>query len=387
MSMYAVMRSAVGAISASLAISCGDNTGPGGFGINVDQDLMLEEVASGFTAPLFLTHPAGDSRLFVVEQAGRIRIVDDGQVVGTPFLDIQSLVLFQGEQGLLSMAFHPNFGVNGFVYVYYTDLNGDSQIVRYTATGDAADPNTAVVVMTVPQPFGNHNGGLIAFGLDGMLYVALGDGGSAGDPQGNGQNTATLLGSILRIDVDTPDPGMNYGIPGDNPFVGDVGAREEIWIYGLRNPWRFAFDGVDELLYVADVGQNSFEEVTVVDAAEGGLNFGWNVMEGMSCYLSSGCDMTGLVLPILQYENGANCSVTGGYVYRGTALTGLQGHYFYSDYCGGFLRSFRVDRGAVADEQDWGIDAGNVTSFGVDVDGELYMLVADGRVLKIVPAD
>ena len=243
--------------------------------------------------------------------------------------------------------------------------------------------------MSIAQPFSNHNGGQITFGADGMLYVALGDGGSGGDPFGNGQNTATLLGSLLRIDVDNPDPGMNYGIPADNPFAGSASARGEIWIYGLRNPWRFAFDDVDGLLYVADVGQNSFEEVTIVRADESGVNFGWNIMEGMSCFNSATCDMSGLVMPVLQYDNTGftgNCSITGGYVYRGSAITGLQGHYFYSDFCGGFLRSFRFDVGAVADEQDWGLVAGSVTSFGEDVAGELYMLVAEGRVFKIVAA-
>ncbi len=216
--------------------------------------------------------------------------------------------------------------------------------------------------------------------------MALGDGGSAGDPLGHGQNTTTLLGSILRIDVDKPDTGLNYGIPSDNPFFGSPTARGEIWVYGLRNPWRFALDDFDGMLYVADVGQESFEEVTVVNAADGGLNFGWNVMEGMSCFNAATCDQSELTLPVLQYDNNGNCSIIGGYVYRGSAITGLQGHYFYSDFCGGFLRSFRFDIGAVADERDWGLSAGSVTSFGEDVAGELYMLVAEGSVLKIVAA-
>ncbi|MCH6548028.1 MAG: PQQ-dependent sugar dehydrogenase [Gemmatimonadetes bacterium] len=365
----------------------GDPTGPGGNN-NGASDLSLEEVVTGLNAPVFLTH-AGDSRLFIVEQGGRIRIVENGQLLGTPFLDISNIVLHQGEQGLLSMAFHPDYSSNGFFYVYHTDLGGDSRVARYSGSGNTADENSGLTIMTIAQPFSNHNGGQITFGADGMLYVALGDGGSGGDPLGNGQNTATLLGSLLRIDVDNPDPGMNYGIPADNPFAGSASARGEIWIYGLRNPWRFAFDDVDGLLYVADVGQNRFEEITIVRADESGVNFGWNIMEGMSCFNSGTCDTSGLVMPALQYDNtgfAGNCSITGGYVYRGSAITGLQGHYFYSDFCGGFLRSFRFDVGAVADARDWGLVAGSVTSFGEDVAGELYMLVAEGSVFKIVAA-
>ena len=356
----------------------GDPTGPGG--------LTLEEIVTGLNAPVFLTH-AGDSRLFIVEQGGRIRIVENGQLLGTPFLDISNIVLHQGEQGLLSMAFHPNYSTNGFFYVYHTDQGGDSRVARYSGSGNTADANSGLTIMTVGQPFTNHNGGQLAFGADGMLYVALGDGGSGGDPLGHGQNTATLLGSILRIDVDNPDTGLNYGIPSDNPFFGSGTARGEIWVYGLRNPWRFAFDDTDGRLYVADVGQSDFEEVTVVNAADGGLNFGWNVMEGVSCFNATTCDQSGLVLPVLQYNNtgfGGNCSITGGYVYRGSELSSLQGHYFYSDFCGGFLRSFRFNNGEPTEGQDWGLDAGSVTSFGQDTAGELYMVNADGAVLKIV---
>ena len=356
----------------------GEGNGAGG--------LRLQEVVSGLNAPVFLTHAPGDNRLFIVEQSGRIRIVDNGQLLGTPFLDIQDIVLHQGERGLLSMAFHPDYSSNGFFYVYHTDQGGDSRVARYSGSGNTADENSGLTIMSIAQPFSNHNGGQITFGADGMLYVALGDGGSQDDPLGHGQNTATLHGSILRIDVDNPDPGLNYGIPSDNPFFGNPTSRGEIWIYGLRNPWRFAFDDTDELLYVADVGQNSFEEVTVVLSDNGGLNFGWNVMEGMNCFMVATCDQSGLTLPVLQYDHNGNCSITGGYVYRGSAITGLQGHYFYSDFCGGFLRSFRFDVGAVADEQDWGLVAGSVTSFGEDVAGELYMLVAEGRVFKIVAA-
>ena len=369
----------------------GDPTDPGGNNNNNNNGtsgLSLEEVVRGLNAPVFLTH-ADDSRLFIVEQGGRIRIVENGQLLGTPFLDISNIVLHQGEQGLLSMAFHPDYVTNGFFYVYHTNQSGDSRVARYNGSGNTADESSSLTFMTIGQPFANHNGGQLAFGADGMLYVALGDGGSGGDPLGHGQNTTTLLGAILRIDVDNPDTGLNYGIPLDNPFFGSGTARGEIWVYGLRNPWRFAFDDTDGLLYVADVGQSSFEEVTVANVADGGLNFGWNVMEGMSCFNAATCDQSGLVLPILQYDNtgfGGNCSITGGYVYRGSELSNLQGHYFYSDFCGGFLRSFRFDNGAAADEQDWGLDAGGVTSFGQDAAGELYMVNAEGALFKIVPS-
>jgi glucose/arabinose dehydrogenase len=381
--MRAIHWFATGALLCT-ASGCGDGdtTGPPDDG-DPPSGLSLDEVVSGLDAPVFLTH-AGDSRLFVVEQGGRVRIVENGQLLGAPFLDISGIVLHQGERGLLSTAFHPNYSNNGFFYVYHTDQSGDSRLARYSGSGNTADPGSGLTLMTIGQPFSNHNGGQLAFGADGMLYVGLGDGGSGGDPQGHGQDTSTLLGSILRIDVDNPDAGLNYGIPSDNPFFGSGTARGEIWVYGVRNPWRFGFDYTDGLLYVADVGQSSFEEVTVVSAAAGGLNLGWNVMEGMSCFNAGTCNQSGLVLPVLQYDNGGgNCSITGGYVYRGSELGGLQGHYFYSDYCGGFLRSFRFDNGAAADEQDWGLDAGAVTSFGQDFAGELYVVVAGGTVLKI----
>ena len=390
--MRAIRTLAIGVLLQAMA-GCGndDVAGPDDDNTNNNNNtptsgLSTEQVVTGLSAPLFLTH-AGDSRLFVVEQGGRIRVVVNAQLLGTPYLDISSIVLHQGEQGLLGMAFHPNYAINGFFYVYHTDQSGDSRVARYSGSANTADPSSGLTIMTIGQPFGNHNGGQLAFGADGMLYIALGDGGSGGDPMGNGQDTSTLLGSILRIDIDNPDAGLNYGIPSDNPFFGSGTAREEIWAYGLRNPWRFAFDDTDGLLYVADVGQSSFEEVSVVDAAVGGLNLGWNVMEGMSCFNAANCDQSGLVLPVLQYDNNAgNCSITGGYVYRGSDLSGLQGHYFYSDYCGGFLRSFRFNGGVAADEQDWGLNLGAVTSFGQDSAGELYVIVAAGAVLKIVPS-
>jgi glucose/arabinose dehydrogenase len=236
------------------------------------------------------------------------------------------------------------------------------------------------VIITAPHStYANHNGGLVSFGPDGMLYAGLGDGGSGGDPLGNGQNFNSILASLIRIDVDHGDP---YAIPADNPFVGLANHRGEVWAKGLRNPWRYAFDKPSGLLYIADVGQDAHEEVDVVPAASGGLNYGWNITEGLSCYNAATCAKTGLTDPVIDYPHGGACSITGGYVYRGTALQGLQGHYFYSDYCAGFLKSFRYANGTVADQTDWAITKSSVTSFGEDIGGELYM-IAGSTIYKI----
>ncbi len=346
--------------------------------------LAVEVVAGGLSSPVYLTAPAGDPRLFVVEQAGRIRIVKDRQLLGTPFLDISSKVASGGERGLLSIAFHPDYASNGFFYTSYTDNNGDTRIERYTVTADpdVADPNSAKLILAEPQPAGNHNGGLILFGPDGMLYIGLGDGGGGGDTYGNGQNLGTRLGALLRVDVDAGDP---FVIPTDNPFVNDPNARGEIWAYGLRNPWRFAFDGADGVLYIADVGQNDWEEVNAVSATAGGLNYGWPIMEAAHCFSPrTGCNQTGLVMPVIEYDHGDGCSVTGGFVYRGTAIPELRGHYFYSDWCSGFLRSFRYSNGSATDQRDWAVGSvGRVLSFGVDAAGELYILSGNGRVYRL----
>ncbi len=237
----------------------------------------------------------------------------------------------------------------------------------------------------IAQPFSNHNGGLVMFGPDGKLYIGMGDGGSGGDPLGHGQNAATLLGDILRLDVDASHP---YAIPADNPFVGQTGKRPEIWATGVRNPWRFAFDREAGLLYVADVGQSQWEEVNVVPANQGGLNYGWNLMEGTHCYSpSSGCNHTGLTLPVLEYGHAQGCSITGGFVYRGNALPGLRGHYFYSDYCQGWIRSFRYANGQATDQRTWEVGSiGNVLSFGEDGARELYVLSANGKIYRFAPA-
>jgi glucose/arabinose dehydrogenase len=349
-----------------------------------EASLHAVEVARGLSNPLHLTAPAGDDRLFVVEQSGRVRIIRDGVLLAQPFLDITARVASVGEQGLLSIAFHPRYPTNGYFYVSYTDRAGDTRIERYSvspANGDVADPASAKLVLSVVQPYPNHNGGLVLFGPDGMLYVGLGDGGGGGDPQNNGQRTATLLGKLLRLDVDGGTP---YAIPAGNPFVGQAGVRAEIWALGLRNPWRFAFDRVGGLLYVADVGQNRWEEINVVTATRPGVNYGWRILEGNECYGASTCNTQGLERPAVEYSHSEGCSVTGGVVYRGALLPGVAGHYFYSDYCTGFLRSFRYENGSAVDRRSWNVGAlGMVLSFGEDTTGELYVLSANGRVYRL----
>jgi len=353
---------------------------------HADITLRLSEVANGLKNPLYLTSPAGDPRLFIVEQAGRIRIIANGKLLSTPFLDIEGKIKSGGEQGLLSVAFHPDYAKNGFLYVNYTDKSGDTRIERYhvASNPNRADPDSAKLLLKIEQPYANHNGGLNLFGHDGMLYIGMGDGGAAGDPHGNGQNLKTLLGKMLRIDVNKGDP---YSIPSDNPYVGRKDARGEIWAYGLRNPWRYAFDLKDNLLYIADVGQNKIEEINVVPASQKGLNYGWNILEGSTCFsllLSRSCDRVGLALPALEYDHDQGCSVIGGFVYRGRAVPELAGHYFYSDYCAGFLKSFKYTDGKLNEQRDWKVgEIGNVLSFGEDAAGELYILTANGSVYRI----
>ena len=363
-----------------------DSTGPGDGGGPLPPGLTLKLdpfISSGLNAPVFLTQPLNDGRIFVVEQPGRIRVIRDGVLQSTPFLDITSRVLSGGERGLLSVAFHPNYASNHFFFVYFTtQTNGDIRIERFTTTTnpEVADPTSSKLILTTAHSSAsNHNGGLLTFGPDGMLYAGLGDGGGGGDPFQNGQNFNALLGSLLRLDVDHGDP---YAVPSDNPFVNQTNRRGEIWAKGLRNPWRYAFDATTGLLYIADVGQGAHEEVDVVAANAGGLNYGWPIMEGASCYNATSCNQTGLQMPIIDYGHNGPCSITGGYVYRGTTITGIRGHYFYSDYCGGFLKSFRYENGAAVDQKDWGLNAGNMTSFGQDFAGELYITTGNS-ILKL----
>jgi glucose/arabinose dehydrogenase len=348
--------------------------------------IALAVVASGLDRPLYATAPAGDRRLFIVEQAGVVRIVRDGKLLPTPYLDLRDRVRSGGERGLLSIAFHPRYATNGFVFVNYTDHEGDTRVVRFTVSADPdrADPATAKFILHVAQPYANHNGGHVLFGPDSMLYIGMGDGGSGGDPQGNGQNRSALLGKLLRIDVDHGDP---YAIPRDNPYAHPGPYRPEIWAWGLRNPWRFAFDRVAGLLYIADVGQNQWEEVDVAPARSAGLNYGWNVFEATHCYGNAQCDPSGFTMPIVEYDHGQGCSITGGFVYRGRALPALAGHYFYADYCSGWIRSFKLVNGAVTEHRQWrGLDPGQVMSFGEDGQGELLVCSQNGRVYRIVAA-
>jgi glucose/arabinose dehydrogenase len=348
--------------------------------------VTLRAIASGLDAPVVLTSPPGDKRLFVAELSGAIRVIKNGQLLPTPFLNVRSKISLGGEQGLLGLAFHPRFASNGFFYINYTDARGDTRVERYFAvpTADVAETNSASLVISIEQPFPNHNGGMIEFGPDGMLYVGMGDGGGGGDPMGHGQNLGTLLGKMLRLDVDRVVP---YSVPPDNPFVKRSGARGEVWAYGLRNPWRFAFDREDGLLYIGDVGQALWEEIDVVPATRAGVNYGWSVREGNHCFSpAAGCDTTGIHPAALEYGHEDGCSIAGGYVYRGATMPGLRGHYFYSDLCSGFLRSFRYLNGQVTSARDWGITrVGTVLSLGQDSDGEVYVLSGNGSVYRITP--
>ena len=340
--------------------------------------LRLQEIiGSGLTAPIFLASPPSDARLFIAERAGRIRIWNGTTLLAQPYLDISNRVSTDGERGLLSFAFHPQYATNGFVFVHYTDLTtGDIVVERLTVSVDPnqVNPVTAQVVIRIAHAtFNNHNGGTIAFGPDGFLWISTGDGGGRGDPFQNGQSTASLLGKMLRIDV----PGLPYVVPFTNPF------GNEVWARGLRNPWRWAFDRDTNQVYIADVGEDRFEEVDVAASNQPGVNYGWSITEGSACFSSTSCDPSGQTLPVLEYDHSMGCSITGGYVYRGPAIPDLQGRYFYSDFCTGFLRSFRFSNGVAMERIDWNIPRpGNVFSFGEDANRELYV-IADNRVLRI----
>jgi glucose/arabinose dehydrogenase len=304
------------------------------------------------------------------------------------FLDIRDRVSESAnEEGLLGLAFGPDYSANGYFYVYYSAASPRRSVISRFSVSQSnpnlADPGSETIILEIPQPFGNHKGGQLAFGLDGYLYIGLGDGGSAGDPFGNGQNIGTVLGKILRIDVRRVSEGRSYGIPPDNPFVGVEGAREEIWAYGLRNPWRFSFDTETGFLWAGDVGQDRWEEIDVV---EKGLNYGWNIMEGRHCFSPAvDCDTAGLEPPVAEYDRSDGCSITGGYVYRGSDIPLLVGTYVYGDFCSGRIWGLRYDSVTVTGQALLVDSDLSITSFGQDLEGNLYVLSRNEGIYSIVP--
>jgi len=361
--------------------------------------VQLQPLNAVFNQPVHIAYAPGDPQhLWIVEQTGTIRVYDleADRLLETPFLSIRDRVSTGGERGLLSVAFHPDFADNGRFYVNYTDRAGNTQIVEYRVGPDplVADPTTARPVLQIEQPAANHNGGTMVFGPDGYLYIGTGDGGRAGDPWGNAQNLNTLLGKMLRIDVDGDTP---YGVPADNPFAGRRGARPEIWALGLRNPWKFSFDRATGDLYIADVGQNAWEEVNFQPAtSRGGQNYGWNIMEGSHCFPENRrCDMRGLTMPVAEYGHALGCSITGGYVYRGARIPELQGYYLFGDYCSGTIWAMSTAPAARYREQPgqppamWPYEqllatSMRISAFGEDAAGELYVADHGGRVYRLV---
>lgn len=349
------------------------------------QEVSLELFSEGLSSPLAIEH-AGDQRLFVVEKHGKIKIVQpDGTVNSVPFLDISNRITTEGERGLLGLAFHPDFSANGYFYVNYTNLNGNTRVSRFEVSSgnqDTADPESEVVIIGYDQPDSNHNGGCLLFGPDGNLFISSGDGGGSGDPHNNGQSTSVLLGKILRIDVDNPSGGKNYGIPADNPFVSDPDASPEIWAYGLRNPWRMAVDRIENTLWIADVGQASREEINRQSLSESGLNYGWRCYEGTLPFNTQNCPpQSEMTFPLAEYSHDdGNCSITGGYVYRGSKYSDIEGLYFFADYCSGMIGT----SDQAGNLTFHGNFDGNWVSFGEDRDGELYIAdINGGKVFKI----
>lgn len=356
--------------------------------------LTVERVADGLEAPIgIVAADDGSDRLFVLEQAGRVRVVGpDGSLQAEPFVDLSDRILSGGERGLLGLAFHPRFATNGRLFIHYSRAGDGATVLaelQANAARTSADPASERILLTQLQPYSNHNGGQLAFGPDGYLYLGLGDGGSGGDPLGNGQNTNVLLGKILRLDVDgQPASGRAYAIPADNPFAAG-GAQPgrgapEVWAYGLRNPWQFSFDPRAGDLYIGDVGQGSWEEIDRQPSdSPGGENYGWNVMEGRHCY-RDGCDQAPYVKPIAEYSHELGCSVTGGRVYRGAAQPELVGIYVFGDYCSGRLFTLQVDEGTVTPKVVAETGLG-ITAFGTGEDGELYVTdVRGGTIYRIV---
>ncbi len=355
--------------------------------------VSLELVFDGFRQPTVITAPAGDDRLFVAQRVGVIRVLDGRREMLDPaFLDITDRVLAGGiEQGLLGLAFHPDYASNGRFFVYYTDKGGRRQLSEFKVTGDPnrADPESERVLIEREQPPDatdiRHYGGNLQFGPDGYLWVSIGDG---ADSRAQGQNPFTIFGTVSRIDVDSGDP---YGIPADNPFVDGTGG-DEVWAYGLRNPWRFSIDPVERMIYIADVGHDDQEEVNVLSIDEGGFNLGWSDMEGTRCFHKQGCDPADYTAPAITYSHDEGLSITGGFVYRGAEIPELHGTYFYADWVFKFIRSFRFVDGQVTEEKDWSVDLGwfddegnglgSPNSFGLDGHGELYIVTHEGQVYR-----
>ena len=354
-----------------------------------DPALELESFATGFTRPIDIQN-AGDDRLFIVEQDGVIKIIDGGVTNATPFLSI-AVNSGGNEQGLLGLAFHPDYDSNGFFYVNYTQANGSTQISRFEVSSDPdiADAGSEFPILNVSQPFANHNGGCLQFGADGYLYIGLGDGGSANDPQNIAQNPTRLLGKMLRIDINDTNGSINYVIPDDNPFVTDSSVRDEIWAIGVRNPWKFSFDAVTNDLWIADVGQNEIEEVNMVSAGVGGQNYGWRCYEGDEDFNTSGCaDASTYTFPLASYTHTTDgefkCSVTGGYVYRGSSFPAMVGFYIFADFCSNEL-AFVDDTTNI---QFAGPFSGGLSSFGEDINNELYVAALNtGIIYQVVDAN
>jgi glucose/arabinose dehydrogenase len=346
------------------------------------QSLQLQLVVDGLTQPVFLASPPDDPRRFVAERTGVVWLLDErGVPLEEPFLDLRDRVNSGGiEQGFLGMAFHPSFADNGRFFAYYYKQGAEqTQLSEFSISDDAnrGDSSSEIPLLSFDKATTRHNGGMLQFGPDGFLWMSLGEGGAASV---NSQDPTKLLSAILRLDVDSGNP---YGIPADNPFAVGGGAPE-VWAKGLRNPWRFSIDG--DLIYVGDVGHEDFEEINIVSLDGAPYNFGWLRMEGSSCF-QRGCDPVAenLTLPVIEYTHAEGCSVTGGFVYHGAAIPELDGHYFYGDWCGEWIRSFKYANGEVVDHQTRFEEAGQINSFGLDSEGELYVLTYEGSVKKIVP--